>query len=897
MNLQEIEQNVTSLSLNPTQGFDFIYDLLRAYGIPKASISRLKKGTHDRSKEDNEHLWRGKLYYRFVDDGGDLHALIDDAKNDQRVMRERPRFLIVRDAKQLLAIDTKAETTLDIDITELPANAAFFLPWAGIEKTQLETLNYADIKAAEKMARLYDEIIKHNAITTETDVHNLNVFFSRLLFCFFAEDTGVFAKRSFTDAIGSLTTERGEDTGDFLDRLFMVLNTKESERKGVPAYLKGFGYVNGKLFDQKAPSPRFSAKARKIVLECGTLDWSQINPDIFGSMIQAVVHPSQREGLGMHYTSVENIMKVIRPLFLDELEGAFEDAVDSVKKLERLLNRIAAIKVFDPACGSGNFLVISYKELRKLEHRILQRLSDLQVADSSKAQLFKESKVKLENFFGIEIDDFAHEIAILSLWLAKHQMNVEFKELFGVEISLIPLRDTGNIVCGNATRLDWEDVCPKSPHSEIYVLSNPPYLGSSMQSADNKQDFVEFFGTPRYPKNLDYISLWFLKGADYITDGVAELAFVSTNSLCQGDHVGLLFPPILEKGLQIAFAHTSFPWSNLAKGKAGVMCVIVGLSIRPKNPRRLYSGQIRQDVDNINPYLAATHRNTIVLKERASLFGLPPMAFGNKPTDGGFLSLTPEEKDELLALDPTAAEFIRPYAGAEEFLNGVPRYCLWIGDEDAERAAAIPGIRKRLEGVRASRLRGSTTAQAMADRPYRFLQRAHRELPQIIVPMVSSERREYIPMDFVSPQTIVSNLANAIYGAEPWVLGLIQSRMHMVWVRTVAGRLESRIRYSSVLCYNTFPVPALSEKAQESLAELAYEVLAAREEFPDLTPAQLYDPDHMPGILRRAHERLDRTVDALYQDREFASDDERLELLFQMYEQAVQSRERRLTNA
>jgi type I restriction-modification system DNA methylase subunit len=895
MNLAEIEQNVADLDVS--KGFDLIHDLLRAYGIPKASISRLKKGTHDRAKIDNEHLWKGKLYYRFVDDGSDLYSLIDDAKNEERVTRERPRFLIVRDIKRLLAIDTKTETTLDIELSQLVENTDFFLPWAGIEKTQLETLNYADIKAAAKMAKLYDEIIKHNSITTESDVHHLNVFFSRLLFCFFAEDTGVFEKRSFTDSIASLTAASGEDTGPFLDRLFKVLNTKESERQDVPAYFKGFGYVNGKLFDQKVPSPKFSAKARKIILECGTLDWSQINPDIFGSMIQAVVHPSQREGLGMHYTSVENIMKVIRPLFLDELEGVFEEAIDSVRKLERLAERLAAIKVFDPACGSGNFLVIAYKELRKLEHRILQRLADLQVGDRTKAYLFKESKVKLENFYGIEIDDFAHEIAILSLWLAKHQMNVEFKELFGFDIPLIPLRDTGNIARGNATRLDWEDVCPKTPDSEIYVLGNPPYLGSSMQSLDNKHDFVRFFGSPRYPKNLDYISLWFLKGAQYIADSRAELAFVSTNSVCQGDHAGLMWPPILEKGLHISFAHTSFPWSNLAKGKAGVICVIVGISGRPRTTRMLYSGQNRQEVVNVNPYLAATLRNTIVTKEPKSLFGLPPMVRGNQPTDGGFLNMTPTERNQLLSSNPSSEEFIRPYVGAEELLNGITRYCLWIADADAQRAASIPLISERLERVKAFRLRSSTTAQSMANQPHRFLQRPYRQAPQIIVPMVSSERREYIPMDFLSPPTIVSNLANAIYGAEPWVLGLIQSRMHMVWVRTVAGRLKSDIRYSSVLCYNTFPVPALIAASKANLARLALEVIGAREHFPDRTLAQLYNPVEMPPILRRAHGRLDEAVDQLYQNRGFDSDDERLELLFEMYEEAVRTPEERFVDA
>lgn len=892
MNLAEIEQNVARL--DTSQRFDLVYDLLRAYGIPKASISRLKSGTYDRSKDENEHLWKAKLYYRYVDDGQDLHLLIDNAKSDNRIMRERPRFLIVRNDERLVAIDTKVESTLDIALTELSVNAAFFLPWAGIEKTRLESLNYADIKAAEKMARLYDEIVKHNEISTAEDVHDLNVFFSRLLFCFFAEDTGVFPKGSFTNALASLTQPSGEDTNRFLDGLFEVLDTPLKARQDLAAHLVEFGYVNGKLFARRSWAPRFSATARRLILECGTLDWSQINPDIFGSMIQAVVHPSQREGLGMHYTSVENIMKVIRPLFLDELQEAYAEAISDVPRLERLLARICAIKVFDPACGSGNFLVISYKELRKLEHLILRRIGEL---EPSKVGMFKLSGIKLENFYGIEIDDFAHEIAILSLWLAKHQMNVEFHQLFGVEISLIPLKDTGNIVCANATRISWEGVCPRTKGSEIYLLGNPPYLGSSMQTSQQKEDFVRFFGSSKYPKNLDYISLWFLKGADYIENGDAHLGFVSTNSICQGDHVGLLWPRILNNDVQIAFAHTSFPWTNLARGKAGVICVIVGLSSRPRSPRRLYSGHVKQDVENINPYLAATARNTIVMPRRHSISGLPSMVRGNQPTDGGLLNFTAAEMDDFLAQEPLAAEFVRPYTGAEEFINGKVRFCLWIDDDRAAFAASLPTLRVRLEKIRRFRLGRTATAQGMADQPHRFMQRPYRNAEQIIVPRVSSERRFYIPMGFLDSRTIVSDLANAIYGAELWVFGLIQSRMHMVWVRTVAGRLKSDIRYSPVLCYNTFPVPEMTHEAGQKLETLVLKVLAVREEFADKTLADLYDSEKMPRRLRDVHERLDRFVEKLYRSSPFESDDERLDCLFHMYEALIASENRDLQNA
>ena len=571
MDLREIEERVAAIE--PRPGLEYLGDLLLAYGLPRTSVSRLMSGTYDKAETADERLWKDKVYFRYTEGPDEaLYECIDAARGDERVIKYRPRFLIVKNEQRLLARDQKTAATLDIEVGELASHATFFGPWAGFEKTQLENLNYADRKAAEKMAKLYDEVIRHNSLETEADLHDLNVFFSRLLFCFFAEDTGVFEKDSFTNALGSFTRETGEDTHGFLDQLFEVLNTESAERGGLAEHLRGFGYVNGNLFERRCPAPRFSAKARAVILECGTLDWSQINPDIFGSMIQAVVHPGQRAGLGMHYTSVENIMKVIRPLFLDDLDDAFEVA-ETVKKLDALLVRIAAIQVFDPACGSGNFLVIAYKELRRLEHRILQRTTEL---EPHRAALFTDSRIRLDNFYGIEIDDFAHEIAILSLWLAKHQMNVEFEELFGAEIPLIPLREAANVVCGNAARIDWSDVCDASAGRETYLCGNPPYQGARLQSTVQKTDLGIVAGAAA-SKDLDYVSAWFLKGASYVTAaGGASLGFVATNSTCQGQHVSLLWPPIYDAGADIDFAVQPFRWTNHAKGGAGVTCVVIG---------------------------------------------------------------------------------------------------------------------------------------------------------------------------------------------------------------------------------------------------------------------------------------------------------------------------------
>ena len=710
------------------------------------------------------------------------------------------------------------------------------------------------------------------------------MFFSRLLFCFFAEDTGIFPQGCFTNAVGSYTQPSGRDTAAFLDTLFALLDRSDAERVGVPAHFRHFPYVNGNLFGTESPAPRLTAKARGVILESGTLDWSQINPDIFGSMIQAVVHPGQREVFGMHYTSVANIMKVIRPLFLDSLEAEL-GVTDTVSKVRRFVARLSKVRVFDPACGSGNFLVISYKELRRLEHRALRRMTEI---DPSTAALFKVSEVKLESFYGIEIDDFAHEIAILALWLAKHQMNAEFRELFGAEIPLIPLKDSGHIVSGNATRLSWEDVCPKHDDGELYVIGNPPYLGTAMQKAEQKAEFADYFGTSRYPKNLDYIALWFLKGARFVADGRAELAFVTTNSVSQGDHVGLMWPTIFAEGVEIAFAHQSFRWTNQARANAGVTCAIVGLSARPAKERLLFAGDRAQRVANIGPYLLPTPDNLIVHSRSRPLAGLPRMMYGSKPTDGGHLSLTAAERDAILSETPDAARLIRRYVGADEFLSHKVRFCLWISAEDLAIAQAIAPIAERIDRVAATRTASSkATTRALAKVPWRFAEPRHQPGTSIIVPIHSSERRAVIPMDFLDSRTVISNAANAIYGAEPWLFALLQSRLHTAWVGTVGGKIEIRYRYSAVLCYNTFPVPALAAEDKLQLTKHAMAVLEAREHHTDRSLGDMYLPEGMPADLQHAHDGLDATIDGLYGLTPKPTDEQRLERLFALYESMI----------
>ena len=875
MRIAQIEKNLTELvkSISPDE---FVYDLLLAYGTPKTTVTLLKKGNRNLSKKDGQIILKRKLFFQETQEQ-DLHGLIDSLKNDDATHRHDPRFIVVTDYKILLAIDTKTDDTLDIKINEINKHPFFFGPWAKIEKNTHYNEQEADVKAAEKMAKIYDEILKDNAFETKEDLHGLNIFLSRLLFCFFAEDTGIFdGENVFTNYV-STSQEDGSDLDDYLNKLFEVLNT--ADHSGYADYLSKFPYVNGGLFGDKYFAPKFSRKARRMIIECGELDWATINPDIFGSMFQAVVHTDQRSSMGQHYTSVPNIMKVIEPLFLNELREEFDKYYDNQKKLEQLLARLEKLRIFDPACGSGNFLIIAYKEIRELEMEIFQRIQE--ITDSPSLPF---SRIQLSQFYGIELDDFAHEVAILSLWLAEHQMNVKFEEVFGQTNPTLPLKEGGNIVCENATRIPWEDVCPKDKNSEIYVLGNPPYLGTRNQKKPQKDDMAFVFeGIAKY-KNLDYISCWFYKGAIYIRGLNSELAFVSTNSICQGDQVALLWPLLLRNDIEIGFAHTSFKWTNNAKGNAGVTCIIVSLQNNSTEKKVLFTDAASQYVNEINPYLAAAP--TAYINRRSKpISELPQMLYGNEPRESGHLMLEPFEKQGLVDKYPVAKKFIKPVTGSREFINGIERWCLWIEDSDLEEAKNIPEINDRLNRV--SEYRKTSSRQdtvKFAAYPNRFTSITHKQAPSIIVPVVSSERREYIPTDYLDGSKIILNSAHAIYDAEPWAFGVINSKMHVAWVKTTAGKLKTDIRYSSAITYNNFPLPKLTEKQKETITTHVYNVLEEREKHSEKTMAELYDPEKMPDELREAHQHLDLAVERCYRSKPFTSDEERLEYLFKLYE-------------
>lgn len=902
MNITQIESNLQNL-IKSFSKETFIYELLLAYGLPKASITRLQKGNLNLSNTEGEISWKKKLLFR-EELSADLHLTISELIKS---IKHEQRFVVVTNYELFLAADIKTGEKLDIELQELPKHFDFFLPWAGMEKAQHRNENPADVKAAERMAKLFDEIKKDNPVISEDDSHALNVFLTRLLFCYFAEDTHIFQDGQFTNAISSHTASDGSDLNTYLEDLFDVLNTASKDRKDLPAYLSAFPYVNGGLFKDPYQVPVFTRKSRQLIIDAGEMNWKDINPDIFGSMFQGVIDPDKRGSLGAHYTSVPNIMKVIEPLFLDELKEEFERSKHNPKKLNELLARLSKIKIFDPACGSGNFLIIAYKELRRLEIAIIQHLQELQkaaagfngkseqlsfipkaqltLAASFQVELF--SRIQLSQFFGIEIDDFAHEIAQLSLWLAEHQMNIEFQREFGKTSPTLPLKEAGKIVCGNACRLDWEKVCPKKEGDEVYILGNPPYLGARLQNAKQKQDIDLIFKGIKGANNLDYIACWFKKGTTFIQNTSYRFAFVTTNSISQGEQVSILWPHIIKTGASIFFAYPSFKWANNAKQNAGVIVAIIGLiGEAPKTKAILIDG-LSNNVKNINPYLVEGS-NIFVNRRTKPVSELPEMDFGNMANDGGSLLLTSEEKEIIVSSDVRAEKFVKKLVGALEFIRGIDKYCLWIEDDMLEEAIDINEIKKRIDQTRTNRINSKRSAtNKLATIPHKFAEIRHRNTNSILVPSVSSERREYIPMGFLDDKQIIVAPNFGVYDAEPWHLGILTSRIHMTWMRTIGGRLKSDYRYSASLVYNTFPFPPISDLRKQEITQCVFRILEERERHSEKTLAQLYDPDKMPAGLREAHRQNDLAIERCYRSRPFESDEERLEYLFKLYEKMI----------
>lgn len=897
----ELEQ----LGKRGTSAPEFIYDLLRIFaGYGDGQIRRTKDGPGNLAKDGETVLIKNLVAYREAvvntldGDCSMMYDVINAMRDDAKIVKHSPRLYITSNGVFVVAYDPKENDWYENRIDLLWKDFEFFTPLAGIEKIQFTEEAEADVKSAELMAKLFDDIRRYNDIRDPQTVHALNVFMSRLLFCFFAEDTGLFPEDNlFTNTLKTHTKEDGSDLAEFIDRAFLAMSTNDSAGLStLPKLYEVFPYVNGGLFRDRYPIPVLSRRARTLILNCGEYNWREINPDIFGSMIQAVVTPEHRAGLGMHYTSVPNIEKVIRPLFLDALEEEFEAACAEARekmakkanhdrasqRLRNLLNRLSNIKFFDPACGSGNFLIITYKRLRELEIRIWKAMREI-----TGMAILPFPNITLTQFYGIELDEYAAETATLSMWLAEHQMNVKFQEELFVLPETLPLKPSSHIVCGNACRLDWNTVCPHTPEDEVYIMGNPPYLGSKLQDAAQKEDMrIAMQGTDA-AKTVDYIAAWFWKGANYIRDTKAKYAFVTTNSISQGEQVAMLWKPIFDLGLEIFFARTSFKWSNNAKYNAAVIVAIIGVSNKSTVNKRLFSEATLSEkkVVSINPYLSEGD-SLIVPRTNVPPKGLPELLFGSMPRDGGFLNFDRTIAERISLENPKASKFIKRYIGSQEILQGLERFCLWIDDtkEDVELAYSVPEIAQRLESVKMEREQSNAdSTRAYANRPHMFVQRAYQPLEAIIVPSVSSERREYIPIGYVDKDTVILNSAFSIYGAEKWLFALLTSKLHNLWVRTVGGRLKTDIRYSATLCYNTFPFPKLTTAEKEELERLAQNILNIRDENFDMTLGEMYNPETMPKELREAHHQLDLAVERIYRPEPFTSDEERLEHLFKLY--------------
>lgn len=884
MNPTEIEFAVRDLVSKPYDPASFPYDLIGLYNASMMTISRIKNGTMNKAKQPGDILWQKQLFFRPVATGEEVGAVGDGLVLDPLIAKYKPRFILVTDGKQVHIRDLKFDESENIEYERLDEQSYFLLPLAGYERRAIVEEHPADIKAAKKLKKLYDAILAANPTwSTGNHAHELNLLMTRLLFCFYAEDTAIFdTPQIFTNTVTQQTSEDGSDVAALLDRLFRIMNVEEAARsKGTPAVDARFPYVNGSLFEDTVEIPRFSRTARRQLLECGDLDWTTISPDIFGSMIQTIAQDGTRSDLGMHYTSVPNIMKVLQPLFLDDLKEAYEKAKESVPKLEALLGRLSKIRVFDPACGSGNFLIIAYRELRKLEIDILKRIGDL----SPRVSL-PLSNIALPHFYGIDKVDFACETAKLSLWIAEHQMNSTFRDSFGTERPTLPLSKISTIHCGNATRLNyWLEVCPQSEIAETYICGNPPYQGSIGQTVGQKNDITAVFEPilTNY-RDVDYVACWFIRLTQYIIASTTTRgAFVATNSITQGEQVPFLWPYILSNGLAIFMAHRSFTWSNSASHNAGVTCVIVGLA-RMESIKKcsLYSDDHCQHVDNINPYLIpGTTR--IVVKERTSLGGLPEMTKGSVTNDKGHLTLSRDEANALKREYAESAQFIHRFYGADELLYDTHRYVLWITDDTLKLANSIPPIRERIERVRRHRLTGGSSARATAHVPYRFGFTSYRALQAIVIPQTSSERRNYLPVALLQPSDIPSQKLCVIYDQRPFILAILSSRLHLLWLATIGGRMRTDFSYSNTLVYNTFPVPALSNEQQRALAEYSKTILGARARHPGKTLAWLYNPETMPQNVLETHQQNDIFLEEHIYGRKFKDDTERLGYLFAMY--------------
>lgn len=896
--IKELEKMVTAPNDN------FIFSFLSAYGTPKATIKLLQIGDPQRNvaKIDGDIALSRQIYFHPVTDGSSLEQAFEDIFALSMIEQQKIRFILVTDYTAVIAYDRTVKDQTTFDYSDFKTNYEFFLPLTGLyEKAIAYSEHPADTKACEKMGRLYDHIQIINHYENHDEKHTLNVFLTRLLFCFFAEDTGIFPERNqMVKALKSVTQEDGSDVAEFFEKLFAVLDLPGDapERAAFSATFQAFPYVNGGLFKEKTVIPTFDVKARRLLLDCGFLTWSDISPVIFGSMFQSIMDPDKRRSLGAHYTSERNILKVVRPLFLDGLHEEFQKILGlkkgKKKALEEFHAKIASLGFLDPACGCGNFLIVSYRELRELELQVLLAIKAETKGDTRFLALDIRPliKVSISQFYGIELEEFPVEVARVSMWLMEHVMNLKAGKTFGQVISSIPLQHSATIVCANALTTDWKDVV--APEKLHYIMGNPPFSGAYQMTREQKKEIEEIFRDNSSAGVVDYVAAWYRLAIEYIQHSKIEVAFVSTNSICQGEQVGVLWKSMMSKGCIINFAHQTFSWKNEARNSAAVYCVIIGFALYPKKEKRIffYNGPSGQPdsflVDSISPYLTPS-TTIIVTPATRAMAAEHPMVYGNKPTDGGFFIFNEEEKEQFVRNEPLSAPYFHKILGAKEFLHNEYRWCLWLKNASPD-ILELPLIKERVELRRQFLLesKAPSTRNFALQHPELFRQITQPEgCDAILIPRHSSERRKYIPFGYVVPGIIIGDSCHLIPNATLYDFAILTSAMHMAWMRTVCGRLEMRYRYSRDLCYNTFPWPTVSEEQKKAVSELADMVLNIRNMYPDKTLAEMYDPDKMPEPLAEAHHNLDMAVDSLYRNTPFESDEERLQLLFKLYEKLV----------
>ncbi|TXH64629.1 MAG: class I SAM-dependent DNA methyltransferase [Thermomonas sp.] len=903
MNAVEIEQALTDLATQAFDAAEFPFQFLSAFGNKDTTLQKLRKGVSNASDLPGSVLQRNHIHLA-VAEPGQVGRTLTALKASPATTKAKARFILATDGSTLEAEELATGDAIACEFPQFPDHFGFFLPLAGISTIKEIKDNPIDVRATGRLNKLYVELLRENpGWATEQRRPDMNHFMARLIFCFFAEDTDIFPGASlFTATVDTMTERDGGNVHEVLGTIFRAMNTKTADRAaaGIPRWAAEFPYVNGGLFSGNTEVPTFTRTARSYLYQAGQLNWREINPDIFGSMIQAVADDEERGALGMHYTSVPNILKVLNPLFLDDLRAHLEAAGDNRIKLLNLRKRMARIRVFDPACGSGNFLVIAYKQMREIEAQINRRRGEANQA----------SEIPVNNFRGIELRDFPAEIARLALIIAEFQCDVLYRGQQEALKDVLPLDSQNWITCGNALRLDWLAICPptgtgvklvgddlfntpleqseidfENEGGETYICGNPPYRGSKWQTEGQKADMAAAWAKhPNLAKTTDFVTGWFARFFDYADqEPNAVAAFVSTNSVCQGQQAIDIWPAAFGRGCEIRFAHTSFKWANLASNNAGVTVVIVGLGKKSGLQKRLYQEDLVKECVTIGPYLVPDSL-AYVQKANEPIGQQSTMLFGNMPRDGGNLLIDGGLASKLAA-DKTIRPYIKNFMGSDELINGKHRYCLWIEDRDVDAAKKNEFIAGRLALVAENRNKSeAASTRQFAKQPHRFVQIAGTASNNaIVVPTVSSESRAYLPVGFVTADTIVSNLAFALYDAALWNLALIASKLHLVWIATVCGKLETRYRYSNTIGWNTFPVPMLTEQSKADLTVCAQEILLAREAHFPATIADLYDPDTMPQDLRRAHEKNDETLERIYIGRKFKNDTERLEKLFDLY--------------